>query len=103
MVYQGSSPKLPLEKLYLHDKLDNYDSATNQLQTPLVPGEKVDFANLKPGSTYLTVVRKKTPVEGSELIAATTSEPVVLQSGRVVVWVFDTSFRIYDPVLNTQP
>lgn len=103
VLYQGTSAERPLEELYLHGTVDNYGGAANQLQTPLKPGEKVELTGLNQGSHYLTVVRRKLALVGSDLIALTTASPLSLQTGRVVVWVFDESFRVYDPVLNPQP
>lgn len=100
LLYQGTSAERPLEQVYLHSTLDNYGSATNLLQTPLVPGEKVEPEGFTPGSYYLTVVRKQLSLPVSDLIALTTASPLALQSGRFAVWVFDESFRIYDPVPN---
>jgi hypothetical protein len=100
LVYQGTSAERPLEQLLLHSRVDNYKGAQNQLATPLMPKDRVVIEGFSPGGYHLTVIRKKLSLPVSDMLALTTETTVSLQSGRYEIWVFDESFRVYDPVSN---
>lgn len=100
LVYQGTSAERPLEQLMLHQRLDDYRGKPNQLAAPLAPTQRVVIEGFNAGDYFITVVRKKLSLPVSDMLALTTQSAVSLRSGRYEVWVFDDSFRVYDPVSN---
>ncbi|MCB9558060.1 MAG: hypothetical protein H6707_18240 [Deltaproteobacteria bacterium] len=102
LVYQGTSAERPLTELRLHPSSTDYRAAKNRLSQPLMPDASVDISDIAPGYYYLTVMRKRLSLPESDMLALTTAEPIALVSGRYRVWVFDESFRVFDPVKNPQ-
>ena len=97
IVYQGTSNERPLTKLMLHNHLEDYAGSPNLLASPLGQGQHVVIKGFAPDDYYLTVLRKHHSTTVSDMIALTTETPLSLRSGRFEIWVFDESFRVFDP------
>ncbi|MBW2734498.1 MAG: hypothetical protein JRH20_19095, partial [Deltaproteobacteria bacterium] len=95
---KGTSEGRPLQEIKVHTSQARYLNAPNLLDEPLERFATITFDHLNKGDYYLTVIRKTLALPNSDLIALTTAEPLALQGGHVVVWVFDESFRVFDAV-----
>lgn len=100
LTYQGTSNERPLEEIYLHENFDDYLSTKNLVSSPLKKGQTMSYDDFDAGNYYLSVIRKKLSLPVSDMIVLTTAEPLSLKSGRYKIWVFDESFRIFNPTSN---
>lgn len=87
-----------LVRLHVHSSPTDYLQSSNRLQQPLKVGESVAFRypEIDHGAWYVTAVRVK--VEHGALVGVTTGSPLDLREGLYQLWVFDESFRLFDPV-----
>jgi hypothetical protein len=86
-----------LEAVHVHSAPADYGKSANRVARPLKRDEGVTVAGLAAGRWYVTVVRLKGMVEVGERIAITTGEALDLRRGIYTLWVFEQSFRLWDP------
>jgi hypothetical protein len=89
-----------LLELRLHSALQDYADYPNIFRAPLPVDGSTLLTDVDPGTYYVTVFRRENFNAGARVIAVTSSELIAMTSGINEIWVYNESFRAWDPKKN---